>query len=643
MAHYLNRGPIITVADPLHLGQYKQFRNPEWDELPEIISFTEFLRWNYTADYGRYIRELHRNGRLPLLYSIPPTAAIENVAVVEGKYDRIDHFTFLMYVICDVVFMLNGHRQNQKYCVQGHYRTNGCSDFFSDIDLYTGKYIRCQNPLDEFLVPILSKRDFDEIAKQIIDRYYPHHTNYPCRINGFAIAREMGYTIQYAVLSRNGSVRSKIIFSPKDVAVYDAEGEKRLLRIEYPAILIDESIKGTGSEQNAVIHECVHAYLHNLFYDLQSYYRRIVGKNEPDFNDYFYSKNQQKCMKWMETQANSITCHIQMPAEETTDVIIDYLDRIPGEPDWDGYRELIDMVKWKFGVARNAAKKRMIELGWKEVRGVYVYNVSGYVDDYDVDWRFPMDYTYTLSLRHISEIYGASEDFAALIRTKKFIYVDGHVVINSDKYVRKINEFPVGLTEYARHNIAECCLDFKRVYGEYEYGYTYGELHKDELTPITPENRCLTPEQIKKLHIAMYEITDENEKLGNMPTTNPFGQAVIFHMERCGLTTDQLADRSGMGVNTINKMRSGKKVKLETVLAFCVALELEETFRVDLMQKANVGFDTNIAAHRMYLMIFALLPKANVFQINQMLREEGLTPWTQEREQKKRYAKGAAV
>ena len=139
--------------------------------------------------------------------------------------------------------------------------------------------------------------DFDGIVKQIIDQYYPHHINSPCRINGFAIAREMEYTIRYAVLSRNVSVRSKLIFSPKDVAVYDAEGEKQLLRIEYPNILIDEFVKGTGSRQNAVIHECVHAYLHNLFYDLQSYYRRIVGKNEPNFNDYFYSKNQQRCMK----------------------------------------------------------------------------------------------------------------------------------------------------------------------------------------------------------------------------------------------------------------------------------------------------------------------------------------------------------
>lgn len=152
MAHYLNRGPIITITDPLHPGQYKQFRNPEWNELPEIISFTEFLRWNYTADYGRYIRELHQIGQLPLLYGIPPTAAIENVAIVEGKYDRIDHFTFFMYVICDVVFVVNGYRQNQKYCVQGYYKANGRSDFFSDIYLYTEKYIRCQNPLDEFLV-----------------------------------------------------------------------------------------------------------------------------------------------------------------------------------------------------------------------------------------------------------------------------------------------------------------------------------------------------------------------------------------------------------------------------------------------------------------------------------------------------------
>jgi hypothetical protein len=34
----------------------------------------------------------------------------------------------------------------------------------------------------------------------------------------------------------------------------------------------------------------------------------------------------------------------------------------------------------------------------------------------------------------------------------------------------------------------------------------------------------------------------------------------------------------------------------------------------------------------MYLTILELLPNANVFQINEFLKEEGFTPWTQERD-----------
>ena len=38
----------------------------------------------------------------------------------------------------------------------------------------------------------------------------------------------------------------------------------------------------------------------------------------------------------------------------------------------------------------------------------------------------------------------------------------------------------------------------------------------------------------------------------------------------------------------------------------------------------------------MYLTILELLPQANVFQINEFLKEEGYTPWTQERENSQR-------
>ena len=44
-------------------------------------------------------------------------------------------------------------------------------------------------------------------------------------------------------------------------------------------------------------------------------------------------------------------------------------------------------------------------------------------------------------------------------------------------------------------------------------------------------------------------------------------------------------------------------------------------------------------AHRLYVTIFELMEKPNVFQINELLKAEGFTPWTRDCEEKKRYAK----
>ena len=71
MTIYLDRGPFLTIPDKLHPGQYRVIKNPNWDGcLPDIITFTEFLKWNYTLDYGRYVRESHDYGVLPLPYVI---------------------------------------------------------------------------------------------------------------------------------------------------------------------------------------------------------------------------------------------------------------------------------------------------------------------------------------------------------------------------------------------------------------------------------------------------------------------------------------------------------------------------------------------------------------------------------------------
>ncbi len=640
MTIHLDRGPFIYIPDKLHPGSYKMVKNPDWDgELPDIITFTDFLRWNYTLDYGRYIRDSFDYGILPLPWEASRNAKIKNVLIINGYYDRIDRTSFDMYVICEVYFNVNGSCLCQEYVVYGRYESGGRSDFLIGIDMYDGKRIKLKNPLDDCLVPVMNKKKFRKTAQRMLEGVYPYEITRPCWINVYALAKAMGLQIRYAHLSKNtkAKVKSKLIPDCRHTIVYNEYGEEKIIAITEPTIFVDESIKGTVEEYSAIVHECVHAYLHNLFYELQSLYREMVNVKIPEFNDYNYSKTNRKSIKWMEVQANSITRYIQMPEEQAEDAILSFFDRMIGEPDWEEYRDLIDHIKGKFSVPRNTAKKRIIELGWKDVRGVYVYNVAGYVDDYDVEYSFPDDSTYTLSLRHISEITEISDEFADLINSGHFIYLDGHVIINSDKYVEYFNGHPLKLTEYAKRHMSECCLDFKRIYDDPDYEYTFGELHKDELAPI--ESREADEAQLRMLNAAFAELEEENLKLNNTPTVNQFGQAVRFHMERCGVTEDDVADRSGLGVNTVSNMRCGKKVKLETVLAFCVALELEEAFRTDLMRKAGVDFDMNNKAHRFYQTMMKLCPDANVFQYNQMCEAAGIKPWTKERKQTKRYAK----
>lgn len=632
MIRYVNKGPFVTVKDPLRPGEYKTYRDTNWQGMPEIISFTDFLRWNNTVDYGAYIRKKHLKGELPLPYGISHNSVINNVTLFSGKYDRVDSFSFLMYVICDVCFDLDRYLIHQEYCVSGYFKIYGTSMFFENVEIYNGERIHCRHPLDEFLVPIMPKSKFDTVASEILEQYYNKEIEYVYKIDGKKIAASMGYNIQYLNLSLNGKIKSKLIFDKKDVVVYDNENRAVSMLIPANTILVDESMIDSGELDHVIIHECVHIHLHYLFYYIQSLYRRNTGKELPEFIDYFYSETQKDCVRWMETQANSIARHIQMPNGETTDVIIDFIDQYEEELAFDEYRELIDYVKNKFGVSRYAAKKRIIELGWTEVRGVYVYCTTGYVDDHKVEDSLPMDHTYTLSLRCIAEIFGDSSEFAALVSSKRYIYIDGHMCHNDDRYVVKEYGIAFGLTEYAKHHMSECCVSFKRVYGKQDYSYTYGELNKEDLSVIV--EHTLENEQKNRLRQAMAERNKENMKLDNSTAYNLLGAAVKFHMKRCGVTSDILAERSGLGMTTITRLRKGGKFKLETILAFSVALELEKTFVLDLMQKANVRFDPRDPAHNLYITILELMPKANVFQINDFLRDEGFTPWTQERDRK---------
>lgn len=97
MVRYIDRGPNLFIQDPLRPGECKVIKNPNWSGYPEIISFTDFLRWNYEADYGLYIRDMYRYYKSTnddSVFALRKDQYITNVYIYSGEYDRVDEDSF---------------------------------------------------------------------------------------------------------------------------------------------------------------------------------------------------------------------------------------------------------------------------------------------------------------------------------------------------------------------------------------------------------------------------------------------------------------------------------------------------------------------------------------------------------------------
>ena len=154
-------------------------------------------------------------------------------------------------------------------------------------------------------------------------------------------------------------------------------------------------------------------------YELQYYYRELLNCYSEGRSINFIKNTDCEGLKWAETQANAIPPHISMYYERVTDLIENFRDkqdRNVYQTDHTGIRSLIDKVRVIYGVSRSSAKKRIVELGYKQARGVYEWGYMDYAEDFDV----PED-TYTLSLYEMSKILGKSILFDKYVYSGAFI------------------------------------------------------------------------------------------------------------------------------------------------------------------------------------------------------------------------------
>lgn len=209
------------------------------------------------------------------------------------------------------------------------------------------------------LLPFIPKNDYDKIATEFLEQYYPQALDKPQRVPIEQIAYEgLGLDVQYVCLSEELDIFGMTIFTDGKVEIYDPkEGLYDLKVISAKTVLIDPKAvekTNTGCKNNTIAHECVHWYKHRYYYKAQNL-------SLPKYAKYCKCKIEQipdatEDESIMEAQAVGIAPRILMPKHPFIEAA-QYLGVFPGQDNRSTVNALADF----FDVSKQSVAIRLKE------------------------------------------------------------------------------------------------------------------------------------------------------------------------------------------------------------------------------------------------------------------------------------------
>lgn len=255
--------------------------------------------------------------------------------------------------------------------------------------------------------------------------------------------------------------------------------------------------------------------------------------------------------------------------------------------------------------------------------------------------RTPYEVSYKFPKESLFEFYVEYQAFQRLINTGKYAFVDQHLVLDSSKYISK-NADVFHLTNYAVKHLNECCASIKPNYQMVLYRKpvaarrrpgssggvsTFG--HAREFTGYS---------FIPAEHESSFEI-DHSSFMdyisgGQEPPHDSFGSALVFLMQRENITEEELSEKTGISVRTIDRLRGNKnQPSLEHVIAICIVLKL--SYAESELMTELAGYDISALARRVnpairaYRFLIEIMRyEWTVRECNEFLIKHDLSPLT---------------
>lgn len=497
----------------------------------------------------------------------------------------------------------------------------------SDNDKYSGE-----------LVPIISRDAFENEATKFLEKYYPLALQEPVAVPIRKIAEDMGLSIiEDSLLSSELDIFGLVVF--EDGNIKDKNKNIVIRNAKRGTVLIDPRVyyeRTLGTVNFTIAHECFHWYRHQPYHALM----KMLGANDElgkiiqcSIGSNAKDSEKWKAVDWMEWQANGVAPHILMPTNTAKIKISELVEKYHIHFDGtDGYQieEMISELAGFYGLSKQAVKMRIREMGYAKIDGAFTYVNGQYVTPFSFDASALSDnQSFTISSADLFKAYCLNKDFRKAIDTGKFVYVEGHVCLDDEKYIIH-SEGRVKLTQYALSHMDECCLAFDK-------GYSYQSKYQGQKYYV--QMMYKTPSQVAAQEYS-FEMNAHNRTLLSQIQRasrsadamrlypGAFSETLVQLMKEKKLSNKKLADVSLVGERTIQRLRNEEEypTTVQTVLGLCYGLQLSVPEAEMLVGKTDFNIKPTNPQNNAYRCVLSSCAENSIYEVNEMLESCGFEP-----------------
>lgn len=494
---------------------------------------------------------------------------------------------------------------------------------------------------NEYAIDYMTDEEMEQMSDELWDKYC-------MRIIGL---NSMSYRFPYEILVQGWKMHIEKALLPEGIMgrMYFEKDEIDGLIIRPGTIVLnaeaDYFMENVGNDLLTITHEITHWMAHRNFIGIL---RLLQGKNVLDCSSVpkKYTDNLSDIEKavWIaEWQANVMALKLAMPRKlflkellknfqaALQHTVTKYSCRA------EAMESAVKNTAEIFNVSELAAKERAVQLGIMESTGTCIY-----IDDaYHFPFFFKKDtlkqqQTFLIDKKNLEKLCDKNKHLKALIDSKAFIYLGYVVCLNDPIYIEKIDsaEEKYDLSDYGRENVDKCCLVFdwksdndqivpteKEFYGQCYLNKNFSDDAYREYKYNKNNIINQTTEQLIKIFNSRDKLKAEQEKKMKELKNMNFSEGLGYHMDKKGISKDELAARTLLSKATIARyMRDSKKdIPLRNVVAVCIGLNLGKAYSYDLLEKAGRRFRENNEEDEIYKMLIDEHTDSNINECNEVI------------------------